>query len=396
MTSPKQATSKTDVPLSLGHPSFLLLNLAYILVFSHVALFYLYPIALDEMGAGSRVIGWVMGVFSLAAVLSRPLMGAIAARRGEFFIMSGGTAVMLLASACYPFLESVGALMFLVRLVHGLGFSGFVGGSFSAVALLFPGSRRAQTYSIVGASLMAGVALAPPAGEVLIGRYGFLALFLCAVGLIVLAWAVVVAAAGCAGGVRREGSRRRARYGPLLRDVPFLLLLVSTLIFAHSQSTLFNFLALAADRRGAASGGFFFVAFALAIGILLTMGRVIDRGGKRRFLRLFYPVFALGVLFLPLFLGRFEVWVPAILFGAGMGFLFPAHNALAAEHGGPDEKPAVMALFTAVYDSGFITGAVVSGWIAARLGLDGLFYTTGAMAAVGFLICLTAPIRKGT
>ncbi len=129
MTSPKPATSNTDDSLSLGHPAFLLLNLAYILVFSHVALFYLYPIALDEMGAGSRVIGWVMGVFSLAAVLSRPLMGAIAARRGEFFLMSGGTAVMLMASACYPFLESVGVLMFLVRLVHGLGFSGFIMGA---------------------------------------------------------------------------------------------------------------------------------------------------------------------------------------------------------------------------------------------------------------------------
>jgi hypothetical protein len=54
-----------------------------------------------------------------------------------------------------------------------------------------------------------------------------------------------------------------------------------------------------------------------------------------------------------------------------------------------------MALFTAVYDSGFISGAVVSGWIAALLGLDGLFYATGGLALLGFVVCLGAPIREG-
>ncbi len=391
MTSPDQETSTSAGEGSLTSPVFLLLNLAYLLVFSHVALYYLYPIALDDMGAGSRMIGWVMGVFSLAAVLSRPLMGVVAAGRGEFFLMKGGMAVLLAASVCYPLLAEVGPLLLLVRVVHGLGFSGFVGGSFSAVARLFPDGRRAEAYSLVGASIMGAVALAPPAGEVLIARFGFETLLVCASALVVLAWGAVKGAGRGAVSLRRRESPRRTPYLPLLRSRSFLLLLVSTLIFAHSQSTLFNFLALAAERRGAAAGGFFFGAFALAIGILLTMGRWIDRGGKHRFLRMAYPALALGLLLLPVFLGRSGVWIPALLFGAGMGFLFPAHNALAADHGGGSEKPAVMAVFTAVYDSGFITGAVASGWIAAWLDLDGLFYATGAMAAAGWLICLAAP-----
>ena len=395
MTSTSRGSSKTNASPSLLGPAFVLLNLAYFLVFSNVALFYLYPIALNEMGAGKHAIGWVMGVFSLSAVLSRPLMGVIAARRGEFLLMSGGMAVMLAASACYPFLGSVGVSMLGVRVAHGLGFSGFVAGSFSAVALLFPGERRAAAYSIVGASLMSAMALAPPAGETLIARFGFGALFLCACGLILLAWAAVTGAAGRAEQGERPRSAGRAPYRRLLGDGTYLLLLASTLIFAHCQSTLLNFLALAAERHDASAGRFFFTAFALAIGVLLTMGRVIDRMGKRLFLRLFYPVLALGLLLLPPFLGRSGQWMPALLFGLGIGFLFPAHNALAAGYGERDEKPGVMALFTAVYDSGFISGAVVSGWIAAGLGLDGLFYATGGMALLGFVICLAAPIREG-
>ncbi|MCF8062890.1 MAG: MFS transporter [Deltaproteobacteria bacterium] len=395
MTSTSHGMSRTEISLPLYHPAFVLLNLAYFLVFSNVALFYLYPVALDEMGAGKHVIGWLMGVFSLAAVLSRPLMGVLAARRGEFFLMSGGMFVMLMASACYPFLQSVGISMLAVRVAHGLGFSGFVAGSFSAVASLFPDERRASAYSIVGASLMSAMALAPPAGESLIGRFGFGALFLCAFGLILLAWAAVTGAAGHAEKVERPRSGRRTPYGRLLGDASFLLLLVSTLIFGHCQSTLFNFLALAAERHDASAGRFFFAAFAVAIGVLLTMGRVIDRKGKRRFMRLFYPALALGILLLPSFMGRFGGWIPAVLFGLGMGFLFPAHNALAAGYGRRDEKPGVMALFTAVYDSGFISGAVVSGWIAAWLGLDGLFYATGGLALIGLVICLAVPLGEG-
>jgi predicted MFS family arabinose efflux permease len=300
---------------------------------------------------------------------------------------------MLGASGCYPFLESVGVTMLGVRLVHGLGFSGFVAGSFSAVASLFPGERRAGAYSLVGASLMSAMAIAPSAGEFVIGRFGFGALFLAAFGVIVLGWAAVAVAAGCAETVEPSPGRRRTPYRRLLGNGSFLLLLASTLVFAHCQSTLLNFLALTAEQHQASAGRFFFVAFATAIGVLLTMGRLMDRKGKRLVLRLFYPALALGLLLIPPLMEGLRSWVPALFFGLGMGFLFPAHNALAAGYGADDEKPGVMALFTAVYDSGFISGAVVSGWIAALLGLDGLFYATGGLALAGFAVCLAAPMR---
>ena len=383
-----------SAPFSPAHPGFLFLNLAFFLVFSNVALFYLYPIALDAMGAGSRTIGWVMGVFSLTAVLSRPFMGRFGGRHGEFLIMSAGMVVMLAATACYPFLERVGPILFSVRGVHGLGFSAFVAGSFSAVARLFPEERRAQAYGIVGASLMAAVALAPLFGELLLDRSGFNALYGAACGVVALAWIAVRYAARRAGEAAIQRAERRVVYRPLLRDVSFLFLLLSTVIFAHCQATVFNFLALWAEKKEASAGVFFFVAFTLAIGILLTSGRAIDRWGKLRFLRFSYPVFGLGLLLVPPLFGRFGGWIPALLFGAGMGFLFPAHNALAAEHGGMNGRPGAMALFTAVYDSGFITGPVLSGAVVAWVGLERLFTITGGAALLGFIVCLLAPIRE--
>lgn len=393
MASRTREKESLSTPFSPAHPGFVFLNLAYLLVFSNVAFFYLYPLALDAMGAGSRTIGWVMGVFSLTAVLSRPFMGRIGGRHGEFRIMSAGMAVMLAATACYPFLDRIGPALYAVRGVHGVGFSAFVAGSFSAVARLFPEERRAQAYGIVGASLMAAVALAPLIGELLLDRFGFDALYGAACGVVALAWIAVRGSARRAGDGVMERGEGHVTYRSLLRDVSFLFLLVSTLIFAHCQSTMFNFLALWADQTTSSAGAFFFVAFTLAIGILLTSGRLIDRWGRLRFLRFSYPVFTLGLLLVPELFGRVGEWVPALLFGAGMGFLFPAHNALAAQHGGSSGRPGAMALFTAVYDSGFITGPVLSGAVAAWIGLERLFTVTGGAAVLGFLVCLAAPIR---
>lgn len=380
-----------EATLSLSHPIFVFLNLAYLLVFSNVSLFYLYPLKLDAMGTHTSHIGWVMGVFSLAAVTSRPLMGSLAVRRGEFPLMVSGISVMIAGTACYPFLKEVGLSMFLVRIAHGLGFSAFVTGSFSSVAVLFSVNRRAQAYAIVGASLMAAAALAPLAGEALIHRYGFNGLYIAAFSLLVFAWILLAATAPRVPGSREDRAGQRARYAPLIKNRKFLVFLAATLIFAHCQSTVFNFIALAAEEKGASPGLFFFIAFSLSIGILLTMGRVIDRLGKVLFINLFFPIFCLSFALIPPLFGKMGGWVPPLLFGTGMGFLFPAFNALAADSGEDDQKPAVMSVFTGVYDSGFITGAVFSGWLAQWSGLDALFYITGGIAAIGFLVSLATP-----
>ena len=92
---------------------------------------------------------------------------------------------------------------------------------------------------------------------------------------------------------------QKVRYMPLLKDLSFLFLMLSTLLFANCQSTLVNFLALISAREGVGAGRFFFVTFCVAILALLTMGKVMDRFGKRLFLKLAYPLFALGLFLIP-------------------------------------------------------------------------------------------------
>jgi MFS family permease len=373
---------------------FFFLNLSFFLVFTNIAFLYLYPLALEAMGSGNHVIGLVMGIFSAAAVISRPFLGKLVALKGEYRVITSGIAICFLSSLSYNVITAFGFNMLIVRVVHGIGFSAFISAGFSLAAKAFPPEKRGETFGILGAAIMGAVALAPPFGEILIRKWGFHGLYLAASASLPLAWiAASMAIHPMSFCSRGEDCETEVSYLRLLKNRSFLFLLISTIIFAHCQSTVPNFLALIAAEKGTASGPFFFVSYSVSILILVFMGRPIDRYGKLVFMRLAYPFFCLGILFVPGMVQSIFFPVPAILFGAGMGLLFAAHNALAADHGSQKEKPAIMSIFTAVYDTGFITGAVLSGWFAYLTSLNMLFRMCGILGLIGFFVVLVSPIK---
>jgi len=373
---------------------FVLVNVIFFLIFSNISFFYLYPLALKTMGSSDTVIGIVIGIFSAVTVISRPLMGKATAKHGEGTLILFGISTIFIASLFYISARTVGLLVFATRALHGLGFSAFIAGSFSLVAKTFPPSKRAEAYGVVGTALMGASALCPPVGEMLIRRWGFTALYLAAGLAAALAFLIMLSALKAISHPGSEAKSARINYLDLIKDRSLLYVLISTLIFAHCQSTVINFVALFAKSRHAFSGVFFLEAFATAIFFLLVMARKIDRFGKKRSMRICYPVLVAGTALIPAAMGRDMSLLSAVLFGAAMGILFPAHNALAADHGTMEEKPAVMSLFTATYDTGFVTGTMVSGWVAQHTGLAYLFIVTSVVAFAGFLVVVIAPIRE--
>jgi len=304
-------------------------------------------------------------------------------------------AVSLISSLGYNLITGFGPGMLFIRALHGIGFSAFIAASFSLAAKWVLPEKRGESFGIIGAALMASMAIAPLIGDFLIRKWNFHALYIATSLSIILAWASVsLAFQSRTRAHRNGGSRSSVKYLSLLRERSFFFLLVSTIIFAHCQATVPNFLSLLAAEKGVASGRFFFISYSTAIIILLTTGKIIDRQGKLLFMRRAYPFFALGIVLIPGMISSPLFAVSGILFGAGMGLLFTVHNALAAGHGSETEKPAIMALFTAVYDTGFITGALVSGWFSHLTGLSMLFWSCGILALLGFLTVAVSQIRE--
>jgi predicted MFS family arabinose efflux permease len=384
--APTEKASNSS-PLKIrGFPA---LNAAFLCLFTNVSLMYLYPLALEKINVSPAQIGFVMGAFSMAAVAARPLLGYLIQRTGEGSVIFPGLALATCAGLCYPFLDAFGPLMITVRVLHGIGFSAFIAGGFSIAARLIPSHNRGEAFGFIGGAITGAIAFAPAAGEALIRTAGFNALYIAAV------MALPATAIFCRGCLKNSSltppnpAPAAEVYRIVLAAGSFLPLLVVTWCFSHSQSTVLNFLALAAKQAGTSGGKFFFLSFFTSLITLLTAGRAADRWPKVDLLRAFLPIMALSVAAIPTLIAS-QYWpLPALAFGVSLGMLFPVLNAMAAGIT-PAYASASMAVFTAVYDGGFITGPVISGWVAESSALPSAFTTAALIAGAGFVVSITA------
>ena len=374
---------------------FLFLNVLMFLVFSNIAFFYLYPLYLQAIGSSKSTIGWVMGLMPISTVVSRPFMGKLVARRGEKWVILLGLIIIFFSSLGYHGLQRVAWPMMLVRVTHGIGFSAFISASYTAVAQWVPPSRRGQAYSYVGATILAAVALIPLAGEQLVKGFGYPALFNGAAAVVFLAGLLVFTRATSLT-IASSGYQGSLRYGPLLRRRSVCLLLAAILLFVQGHATVLNFIALQAAGLGLPPGFYFAVATSLAFILRLVAGSFIDRYGKKRFMKSSYLFFGIGICSIPFISYPPAFYISTLLYGAGLAFLFPAAIALAADQAEkPEELPGMMSLATAVFDLGFISGSVISGWFADIFSLDILFISVGALCFVGFALMFTPIYETG-
>ncbi len=366
----------------------------FFLTFTNISVFYLYPLILDSWGSTSAQIGLVMGLFSAIAVLSRPFMGIITSKKGEFIVMLLGTLLILFSSLTYSIIDRVGTLLYINRMLHGLGFSGMIAGGFSFLAKASVTTNRGIAFSRVGACIMGAVAFIPPVCESLILRYGFNSLYVFAslISLVLIA---------CVFSLKKESDLEKAEFSvnargyiSLIKDERLSLLLLSTFVFSHMQATVINFIAVYAMEKGVKGGPFFFIAFSIAVVILLFSGRLLDYFGIMGFLKIFYSIFTADMFIIPFLMVFKSGIIPAVLFGIALGFVFPSLNAIAAGFGHPADKPKVMSLFTAVYDTGFISGAMISGWIGNLFNMDMIFYSSAIIGLTGLIPILLNRIKS--
>jgi MFS family permease len=365
---------------------FFFLNALFFLVFSNIAFFYLYPLYLQAIGSSKTTIGWVMGLMPISTVVSRPFMGKLVARKGERWVILLGLVIIFFTTLAYYGLQRVAWPMVLVRLSHGVGFSAFISASYTAVAQWVPAHRRGQAYSYTGATILAAVALMPLAGEHLVEGFGYPALFTGAATAVLLA-ALLIFSPITSRGIAPSGYEGKLLYRPLLGRRSVCILLLAMLLFVQGHATVLNFIALQAAKFGLPPSHYFVVAASLAFILRLLAGSFIDRYGKKRFMQASYVLFGAGICFIPLISRPAVFYASTLLYGTGLAFLFPAAVALAADQATkPEELPGMMSLATAVFDLGFVSGSVISGWFADLFSLDTLFLTVGVLSFVGFVL----------
>src|SRR4051812_30616365 len=113
---------------------------------------------------GSAAVGLAVGMFSVAAVLTRPFIGGVGDRRGRRLLMLVGPVIVAGALALFPLANSLGILLVL-RGVQGIGEAGFYVGAATLITDIAPPHRRGEAVSYFSVALYLGLAVGPSLSE---------------------------------------------------------------------------------------------------------------------------------------------------------------------------------------------------------------------------------------
>ena len=348
---------------------------------------YVGRVAGGESSLGSEtVVGFVIGLFSISAVVVRPFAGQQSDRLGKKSLMLVGAVVLLVSSLLYTVALGVPYLG-LLRLFHGLGWGVFSTTTSALVADIVPTARRGEAIGYFGMFGNAAMAVAPALGVVVSSSLGFPALFA------VSAIAALVALASTGGLTRTAGvdarSPARARPSLLNRGALFPSAVLACCSLTYASVVSFLPLYAASSNRGLGNPGLFFTVYAVVlIASRGPLGRLSDRVGRTAVIA---PGLVLGAAALALLsaaASTLALLLAALLYGVFFGSVQPALMAMAVDRVGPAERGSAMGTFTTAMDLGIGVGSFLWGFVIQASGYSAMYLSAAGVAlfALAFVV----------
>ncbi|MDH7515129.1 MAG: MFS transporter [Bacteroidota bacterium] len=353
----------------------------------------LYPLYVRAEGGGVTVVGLFMGVYALAAVAGRPVVGWLIDRSGPVAVLVAGSLCISLPAFGYAALQGSGlnALVWMIRAVQGFGYGAHFSAAFTLAARIAPAHRRNEAIAMYGISGLAGASVGPSIGETIIRTFGLSTFFV---------------SMGCLGGVAiLLISRLRFRHsdtaGPTVRAIisafrtpriAFAALLAFLLALCSSAPQ--SFLAVVAGARGIEGFSLYFTAWGIG-GVLVRIvgGRWGDRVGVRHVLVPAYFLYGAGLAILSA--ADHVIWVVAagLLSGTAHGLAFPAVTTFGYLLVPQEISGSAVALITGMMDTGAAFMSMGVGAMAGAFHHDIVFPIASAAACTAAVL-VAVDIRR--
>jgi MFS family permease len=333
-------------------------------------------------------VGWITSITAVAAIGVRPQVGKVMDTRGRRVVILTGNVLNVMAVAGYLAVDSIGPLVYAVRILHGLAEALLFTSLFTYAADLVPESRRTEGLALFGVSGMLPVSLGGVLGDLVLARADYHVLFQVALGLslvaALLSWPLRDRPP--AGGSADDAGPRQG-FRAVLSQAELIPLWWIAGIFTTALTSVFVFLKLFVELTGVGTVGGFFTAYAAtAISIRIFLGWLPDRAGPKRVL--FPALLALAAGFLVLGLARSDgtVWLAGALCGFGHGYTFPILFSIVVTRARRADRGTAMAIYTGLFDLGVLIGGPSLGSAIERFGFTFMFHGAAGLVLIGSLV----------
>lgn len=355
-------------------------------VASHLAVYSLTPILslhLVALGGTSAEVGVLFSVFSLVAVVLRPMAGAWIDRQGIRGALLPGAALVVATSLS---LQAAGRPSMLIALMAGFGVGyGLITMSAAVLAASAPAEQRGKALSIYYLAAPVAMAVAAPLGLWLFREIGARANFALVTLLALAAGACGLLPRSPIGGhaAPTHGATRLWSRGA----VPLSLVLV---VAAMGQSALYAFLPLHVTAHGHERHlTWFFALYSSAMVLFrIAVSRMADRWGRAQLLMPALGLLAAGFATLIAPPIPLRLAIAAILLAAGSSAMYPMLVALVVDRVPDRERGVAMGMVSGAWDLGIFAGSLTIGAVVQALSLGAGFAVASALTllALGGLV----------
>lgn len=321
------------------------------------------PLYASVLDIKEALIGLIVGIFTVAAVIARILMGPYSSRWPKGILGLGST-IFFFAPLLYLLSDSLLELL-MIRLFNGIGMV-FTIATMILIANLTPQSRLGEVIGIYGFFIVAAQAVGPFLSGILIDMVGFNGTFYVAAGFALLS--------GLSGAFVKNNWDSQARLTPLLNvgyrkvlgNKNVLLASLGIFVLTITYGMLLSYGPLHLKRIGMPTTqlGLFFSL--VAVGGMIgrpILGRLSDTKGRTPVIISTMFLTAISVYSFSEFVKTNILFLMALLYGIGFWSAYSVQSTLIIEIIDPQYRSSALAVFTAIFDFGFSIGSIGIGFI---------------------------------
>lgn len=337
-----------------------------------------FPIFVRQLGANETQIGIAAGLFTLAAVVFRPIVGELIDRYGRRAFVIWGLVFFIVSIYAY---EWVGGLLvlFVLRIVHGMSWAFSTTSISAATTDIIPASRRGEGMGWFGMAMTSAMAIGPLLGVWIMEHFSFHTLFLTAAILSAIA---LTLAASNRMPYRVSNQKRRI----VFFEKPLLPIMALIFFLTVSYGGITTFLPLFAESLSV-NAGLFFLIYAIMLTLIRPVAGIIsDKYGETVVILPALAVTASAMIVLAFSAGPVGIFAAAVLYGIGFGSAQPSLQAAALHLADPQRKGAANASFLTAFDLGIGLGSILLGAVSQLMGYSQLFLLSAFSIAIALII----------
>ncbi len=378
-------------------------SLSFWVLCIHMLLFFVsFNLIFPELNAYITTLGgeddkWlILGLWTLAAAISRPFSGKIADNFGRKTTIYIGVAVSVLVSFAYPFFLSVTGFLIL-RFLHGFSTGFQPTGATALVADVIPPEKRGEAMGIFSLTISIGYGLGQYFSTAVFQKYDINGLFVASgiFGLIALSMIFFI----------KEEPQPKVKVTwrniiPKWNEIFAPEVIQPTVIMFLTAAFAGLYYLIVPDITvyyGSYEKGLYWGVFTLStIGVRFFAGRFADKFGRRINIIIGLILYA-SVAILCAYAPTFNFFIgTAILFGIASGFMTPAIFAWTSDLANPKFKGRGIATMFIALEIGIAFG----NWLAQVFyqndtsKFDNVFYIGLILSLIGLIYMWLTKTKK--